>query len=209
MRVIKEVRPDLGLSPAEEARRSQIIAATLATISELGYRRTSFARIKERAGLSSTRLIGYHFGTKAGLMQAVVTTAMSIRDRYLEERAGDTTDRAAMLRALIETEVMFARDHPECVRVLREVAANADDPDGWPVAGPLLSGFRTGRIERMLTQGQREGAFGEFSAEVAARTIAQSIDGAIQAYAENPALDLESYGRQLADFFEQAVAAKN
>ena len=208
MQVIREVQPDLGLTPIEEARRSQIIAATLATMSELGYRRTSYARIKERAGLSSTRLIGYHFGTKAGLIQAVVTTALSLRDRYLQERAGDTADRAEMLRALIETEVTFIRDHPECVRVLREVAANAADPDGWPVAGPLLSGFRTGRIERLLKQGRQEGAFGDFSSEVAARTIAQSIDGAIQAYADNPHLDLDDYGRQLADFFNQAVATK-
>lgn len=207
MQVIKDVQPDLGLSPAEEARRAQIIAATMATMAELGYRRTSYARIKERAGLSSTRLIGYHFGTKAALIQAVVTTAMSIRDRYLEERAGDTTDRAGMLRALIETEVTFVRDHPECVRVLREVAANADDADGWPIAGPLLRGFRIGRIERLLTQGQREGAFGEFAPDVAARAIAQSIDGAVQAHDEDPSLDLDAYGRQLADFFEQAVAA--
>ncbi|GAB3576723.1 TetR/AcrR family transcriptional regulator [Amycolatopsis endophytica] len=209
MQVIKDVQPDLGLSVTEEARRAQIIAATMATMSELGYRKTSYARIKERAGLSSTRLIGYHFGTKAALIQAVVTTAMSIRDRYLEDRAGDTTDRVEMLRATIETEVTFVRDHPECVRVLREVAANADDTDGWPVAAPLLSGFRTGRIERLLTQGQKEGTFGDFAPEIAARTIAQSIDGAIQAHAENPGLDLDTYGRQLADFFEQAVAAKH
>jgi len=208
MQVIEDVQLDLGLSATERARRAQIIAATMATMAELGYRRTSYARIKERAGLSSTRLIGYHFGSKAALIQAVVTTAMSIRDRYLEERAGETTDRAAMLRALIETEVTFVRDHPECVRVLREVAANADDPDGWPVAGPMLNGFRTGRIERLLTQGRREGAFGDFSAPVAARTIAQSIDGAIQAYADDPSLNLDTYGRQLADFFEQAVAPR-
>ncbi|NIH88384.1 TetR/AcrR family transcriptional regulator [Amycolatopsis granulosa] len=208
MRIIDEVQPDLGLSPAEQARRSQIIAATLATIAELGYRRTSFARIKERAGLSSTRLIGYHFGTKAGLIQAVVTTALGMRDRYLEERAAGTTDRSAMLRALIETEIEFARDHPECVRVLREVAAHADDPDGWPVAGPLLSGFRTGRIERLLKQGQAEGSFGDFPADVAARTIAQSIDGALDAHAGDPDPDLAAYGRQLADFFEQAVAPR-
>ncbi|MEP7024912.1 MAG: TetR family transcriptional regulator, partial [Actinomycetota bacterium] len=43
------------------ARRSQIVTATIDVIAEVGFGQASFARIAERAGLSSTRLISYHF----------------------------------------------------------------------------------------------------------------------------------------------------
>ena len=55
------------------ARRAQIVAATIDVIVESGYSQTSFARIAERAGLSSTRLISYHFAGKAELVGAVIT----------------------------------------------------------------------------------------------------------------------------------------
>ncbi|WP_020667362.1 TetR/AcrR family transcriptional regulator [Amycolatopsis nigrescens] len=209
MQVEVDLQPELGLSVTEAARRAQIISATIATIAELGYRKASFARIKERAGLSSTRIIGYHFGTKAGLIQGVVTAVLGIKEKFLEERAAGTSDRVEMLRALIETEVAFLRDCPECVRVLREVAANASDPEGWAVSGALLEGFLVGKFERILRQGQREGAFGEFAPEIVARTIAHGIDGAAEAYAADPSLDLDTYAGELAALFERATAPRS
>ncbi|KAA9154311.1 TetR/AcrR family transcriptional regulator [Amycolatopsis acidicola] len=208
MQVQVDLQPELGLSVTEAARRAQIISATIAAIAESGYRKTTFARIKERAGLSSTRIIGYHFGSKAGLVQAVVSTVLDMKGKFLEERAAGTADRAVMLRAHIETEVAFLRDCPECVRVLREVAANADDPDGWSVAGPMLKDLQAGQLERLLSQGQREGAFGEFVPSVMARTIAHAIEGAAEAYAADPSMDLDRYASELADLFERATAAR-
>ena len=206
MQVSVDLQPELGLSVTEAARRAQIVSATIATIAELGYRKATFARIRERAGLSSTRIIGYHFGTKAGLMQAVVTTVLGIKEKFLLERAAGTTDRAEVLRAHIETEVAFLRDCPECVRVLREVAANAGDPDGWQLAGPMLKDLQAGQFERLLRQGQQEGAFGTFSPPVMARTIAQAVDGAAEAYAADPSLDLDAYAAELVTLFVRATA---
>lgn len=208
MQVQVDLQPELGLSVTEAARRAQILSTTIATIAELGYRKTTFARIKERAGLSSTRIIGYHFGTKAGLMQAVVTTVLGLKDKFLADRAAGTTDRGAMLRAHVETEVAFVRDCPECVRVLREVAANPDDPDGWSVSGPMLKDFQVGQFERLLRQGQREGAFGKFAPDVMARTIVQAIDGAAEAFAADPSLDLDAYAGELVELFQRTTAPR-
>lgn len=205
MEVNVDLQPELGLSVTEATRRAQLISVTIATIAELGYRKTTFARIKERAGLSSTRIIGYHFGTKAGLLQAVVTTVLGIKEKFLADRAAGTADRGELLRAHIETEVAFLRDCPECVKVLREVAANADDPDGWSVAGPMLKDFQAGQFERLLRQGQRERAFGKFDPVVMARTIMHAIDGAAEAYAADPSLDLDAYASELVQTFTRAV----
>src|SRR3981189_3399128 len=135
----------LVLSVIEAARRAQIIGATIATIGELGYPKTTFAKIKERAGLSSTRIISYHFTNKAGLMQQVLSAVTDLKTRFLDERTDGRTelaDRQGMLRAYIESEVAFLGAYPECVRVLIEMGAHSDDIEGWPVAGIVLQDLR-------------------------------------------------------------------
>ncbi|GAB3743065.1 TetR/AcrR family transcriptional regulator [Amycolatopsis oliviviridis] len=204
---MQEVQAELGLSVTEAARRAQIVGATIATISDLGYHKTSFAKIKERAGLSSTRIISYHFTNKAGLMQAVVTTATGMKDKFLEERIQGTTDRAGLLRGYIESEIAFLGSYPELVRVMVEMASSGSDAEGWFMSVPLVEEFRTGRLERQLKQGQAEGAFGDFAADVMALSIAQAIDGVAAKFAADPKLDLERYGRELADLFVKATAA--
>ncbi len=209
MQVTTDIQAELGLSAAEAVRRAQIIGATIGVLADLGYRRTTFAKIKERAGLSSTRLISYHFTNKAGLMQAVLSTVVETKAGYLTERTGgglDPADRPGYLRAHIETSVGFLRAYPECVRALTELAANADDADGWVMTKVLVDDLRVHGLARQLKQGQAEGVFGEFTPELMATSIAQAIDGVAAAYAADPALDLEQYGRELADTFVKATA---
>ncbi|MEC3980006.1 TetR/AcrR family transcriptional regulator [Amycolatopsis sp. H20-H5] len=209
MQVTPSLQAELGLSVTEAARRAQIIGATIGTIADVGYRKTTFTRIKERAGLSSTRIISYHFTNKAGLMQAVVSTVSEQKAEFLRERTRgrvDPGDRAGNLRAHIETSVEFLRAYPECTKVLVEMAANAEDEDGWYLTGPMVDQLRVGGLSRQLKQGQDEGAFGTFSPEVMAMSVAQAIDGVAAQYAANPQLDLENYGKELADLFERATA---
>lgn len=210
MRVNFDTQAELGLSVTEATTRAQIIAATIATIAEHGYARTTFAKIKERAGLSSTRMISYHFTNKAGLMQAVLSTVSETKAMFLQDRskALDPGDRPGNLRAHIETSVAFLRDYPECVRVLAELSANADDADGWSMTSVLVDQLRVGGVQRQLKQGQDEGVFGAFAPEVMAMSIAQAIDGVAAAYAADPSTDLDRYGREIADLFERATAAK-
>ncbi|MEU5261396.1 TetR/AcrR family transcriptional regulator [Amycolatopsis sp. NPDC021455] len=200
---------ELGLSVTEAARRAQIVGATIGVLADLGYRRTTFAKIKERAGLSSTRLISYHFTNKAGLMQAVLSTVVETKHQFLAERTGgglDPADRPGYLRAHIETSVAFLRAYPECVRALTELAANADDADGWVMTKVLVDDLRVHGLARQLKQGQAEGVFGEFTPEVMAMSIAQAVDGVAAAYAADPSLDVETYGREIAETFVKATA---
>ena len=210
MRVSFDTQAELGLSVTEATTRAQILSATIATIADHGYRRTTFSKIKERAGLSSTRMISYHFTNKAGLMQAVLSTVSETKTMFLRHRSTgvDPGERPANLRAHIETSVAFLRDCPECVRVLVEFGANADDSnaDGWAMTSALVGELRVGTVHRQLKQGQAEGAFGEFAPEVMAMAIAQAIDGVAAAYAADPSIDLDRYGRELADLFERATA---
>ncbi|WP_018684273.1 TetR/AcrR family transcriptional regulator [Actinokineospora enzanensis] len=176
----------------EQARRNQITRATIEVIAEHGYRRTSFAQIVAHAGLSSTRLISYHFNGKDDLMMSVLIAAIGTVDEVMTARLAEVTDRTEMLRSYIETQVDLLRTHPDQIKAIREITTNVPDLQ------PVLRDFRTGRLERQLTQGQREGTFGTFNVTVMARTIANGIDAAT---AE------PDYGPELADLFIRACAA--
>ncbi|MGW1696776.1 helix-turn-helix domain-containing protein, partial [Streptomyces sp. NPDC002399] len=49
---------------ATAARKDQIIRAAIALLAERGYQATTFEAICDKAGLSSKRLITYHFSSK-------------------------------------------------------------------------------------------------------------------------------------------------
>ncbi|NKQ52615.1 TetR family transcriptional regulator [Amycolatopsis sp. K13G38] len=202
MQVTAEMQADTGQSVTEAARRAQILTATIDALAELGYARTSFERLRERAALSSTRIITYHFGTRADLMKAVLGTIVYVKDQFTAARAADSTDRAVLLRAYIEADVAFLKQHPEAVRALEEVRRHGEHD---AVTEALMTDLRYGRLERQLRQGQAEGAFGVFDPAVMARTVAHALDGAEAALAADPALDLEAYARELADLFTKAT----
>ncbi|RZQ63734.1 TetR/AcrR family transcriptional regulator [Amycolatopsis suaedae] len=206
MQVNHDTQPDTGRTVTEQARRAQIIGAAVEVIAELGYARASFARIVERAGLSSTRMISYHFADKAELMSAIIGTVFQVKDEFLGERIDGTTDRAALLRAYITSEVEFLGRHPDGALAVAEICANARDSAGTQMFNePVLREMRVGRIERQLRQGQREGVFGEFDVPLMALAIRQAIDGVATRLAAEPDLDLAHCGRELANLFDRAT----
>jgi AcrR family transcriptional regulator len=207
MRINPEQKPRVELGVTESARRSQIIDATIAVIAELGFHQASYARIVARAGLSSSRIISYHLGSKADLIQAVLLSIIDSKDRFLWQRSGNPTNRHDIIRGYIESEVAFLGKYPEKVRALREIEDHISRED--PMPGLLVREVRVGRLIRQLQQGQREGSFGQFDVEIMAESIAYAIDGANGAFHTNPQLDLEHYGRELANLFQRALEPKH
>jgi AcrR family transcriptional regulator len=194
----------IGVSVTEAARRAQILNATVATLAEHGYAKTSLDRIRARAGLSSTRIITYHFGDKADLLKSALGAIVYLKDELTRARTDNPGDRKQALRAYIEAEVAFLREYPEGARALDELRTKGE-PD--PITAALVNELRFGRLARQLGQGQKEGVFGAFAPEVMARTIAHALDGAAAALAADPDLDLTAYGHELADLFEKATRA--
>jgi Bacterial regulatory proteins, tetR family len=68
-----------GRAQATQARREQIVQATIDVLAERGYAGTTFDAICAHAGLSSKRLISYHFATKDDLLATVLTDAVADR----------------------------------------------------------------------------------------------------------------------------------
>ncbi|MDF3288760.1 TetR/AcrR family transcriptional regulator [Streptomyces silvisoli] len=179
-------------SLAASARRSQIVAAAIETIAELGYAQASFARIAERAGISSTRLISYHFGTKDELMDEIVVEIAQSADRMIAERVAEQTTAAGALHARIKAQLHWIARYPAHVQALYEISMNARGSDGSLRYGMAASArANVDALEPILREGQRSGEFRAFDTQLMALTIKSAIDAAIVRMWQPPRLSVE------------------
>jgi AcrR family transcriptional regulator len=184
------------------ARRSQIMAATVEVIAEVGYAQTSFARIADRAGLSSTRLISYHFAGKEELMSSVAEDTIASIGAYMTSRLSRLTDADAQLRAYIEGTVEYiAANRARMLALMDIFLAGALDYDAARdqiVVSPL---------EAILRRGQAGGLFRDFDPRVMAVVVQRAVDGLPFLLASTPDLDCVHYASELVSLFERATRA--
>ena len=107
----------------EQARRQQIVGAAIDTIAEVGYGQASLARIAARVGISKG-VISYHFAGKDDLMKQVVTDVVEAGRAYILPRVFGESTGPAMLRAYIESNLTFMRDHRNSMVALVEIIRN-------------------------------------------------------------------------------------
>lgn len=188
------------------ARRTQIVAATIETIAELGYGQATFARIAERAGLSSTRLISYHFAGKDELIGAVVGEVYGTLGRFMTERMADQPDARSELAAYITAVVEFNAEHRTQMQALMAVFLNfrTDEGDSQTYDADTERGV-VGTVEQVLRKGQAAGEFREFDTFVMAATIQRSVDGLPFLLRAQPDLDLAGYAHELVTLFDLAT----
>ena len=179
------------------ARRAQIVNAAIDVIAEVGYRRTSFARIAEYAGLSSTRLISYHFADKQDLNAAVVTDVMTAIGTAVGERVAAENSAAGMLRAYIEGVVDFVAANRARMKALLELLLN-----GGMAYGPQQDAAVVSHVEQILRLGQQRGEFRDFDPRVVATAVQRSVDGLPFLLDSMPDLDLPAYANELVTLFE-------
>ena len=194
-------------SVAGAARRAQIVAATIEVIAELGYGQATFARIAEQAGLSSTRLISYHFAGKDELVEAVVAEVYGQMARWMGERmAGCAGGREALL-TYIRGLVAFIAEHPAQMRALMSVFLDHRAEGGGRTYDSDSERRALEPLEGILRGGQEAGEFRAFDTFVMAATIQRSIDGLPFLLRTAPGLDLAAYAEELATMFDLATRA--
>ncbi|GAB3566160.1 TetR/AcrR family transcriptional regulator [Spelaeicoccus albus] len=184
-------------SAAASARRAQIVAATITVIAEEGYGRASFARIAKRAGLSSTRLISYHFAGKDELITAAANDVMSTIGTFMAEQMRDRHAAPARLHAYIEGIVGFIDSHRTQMKALMAIllggGLNYDADTDRKVISP---------VEQILRDGQAAGEFGEFDPVIMAAVVQRAVDGLPFLLDSEPDLDCAHYARELVALFD-------
>ncbi|WP_316525926.1 TetR/AcrR family transcriptional regulator [Kitasatospora brasiliensis] len=194
-----------GRSLTTDARRTQIVAATIETVAELGYARASFAQIAKRAKLSSVRLISYHFEDKEDLFRALVGTVQEAAQAFMRPRIQARPEPAAQLAAYIEANLEFLAEHPVEVRALVDVLANARREDGSPLVSSASFDTPVALLVEHLRNGQLSGDFRPFDAEAMATAIRASIDAAANRLSAGDDFDARAYGRELVTLFTLAT----
>jgi TetR/AcrR family transcriptional regulator, fatty acid metabolism regulator protein len=199
------VRGAAERSFAATARRAQIVEAAIETIAGLGLNQASFARIAERAGLSSTRLISYHFAGKDDLMEAVVDEVFSTAGQYIAPYVLAEPTPAGKLRGFIRGSARFYTEYRQQVVAVRDVWANFRRPDGTHRFGLEAHEPEFSVISQILREGQARGEFREFDPRVMAITLRHALDGLATLVATDPDLDVDAYTRELVALFEGAT----
>ncbi|WP_042366118.1 TetR/AcrR family transcriptional regulator [Streptacidiphilus neutrinimicus] len=185
------------------ARRAQIIAATIETVAELGYGQASFARIAERAGLSSTRLISYHFAGKDELIQAVIAEVYGEMAAFMGARMREVADPAGALAAYIRGVVAFVATHRTKMDALMSIfLGHAGEENGYSDRTAFAP------LQEILDAGKRSGHFRAFDSFVMAATVQRSLDGLPFLLRTEPGLDLDAYAEELVTIFELATQAR-
>jgi AcrR family transcriptional regulator len=193
------------LTFTEAARRTQIVAAAIETIAELGYAKASFAQIARRAGLSSPGLISYHFANKDDLIGQVVAEIYATGGAVVRPHSDGATSAWQALRGYLEGSIAFYDTHRTHMRALVQILQGHPEALGrW--VGSRNSAELDGVVE-VLVRGQRAGEFREFEPRTVAVIIRQMLSGALQQLLTQPDLDLTGYTHELVAMCEHAVAA--
>jgi AcrR family transcriptional regulator len=184
------------------ARRQQIVEAAITTIAEVGYARASFALIAQRAGLSSTGLISYHFRDKGDLVSEVVATIFHEIEQFMAQQLGQPRTATEALHCYIAANVQFIGAHRAQMQALLDIVLHGglayDAPMEHTVRAPL---------EQILRWGQERGEFRPFDARVVATVVQRSIDGLPLLLATDPDLEAATYGREVARLFDLGTRA--
>ncbi|MEO3808429.1 TetR family transcriptional regulator [Sphaerisporangium sp. B11E5] len=184
------------------ARRAQIVEAAIGVIAELGYSQASFARIAERAGLSSTRLISYHFEGKDELITQILAEVYRVMGGFMAERVRGRRSAGEALEAYIRGLVEFIATHRAEMRALMEIFLNFRGKGSYDAATDLSV---LGHVEEILRRGQRDGEFREFDTRVMAVVVQRSLDGLPFLLAAEPDRDLQGYADELVTTFRLAT----
>ncbi|MDH6121622.1 TetR/AcrR family transcriptional regulator [Kitasatospora sp. GAS204B] len=185
-------------SPSATARRGQIIAAAVQVLAESGYGRATFERIRQRAGISSTRLISYHFGTRDELMEAVLIDIALEAQAAIARRTDGAPTATERLTARIEAELAWIARNPAAVRAMYEICMNARDEDGALRYGTQASAeANVAELAPILRAGQQSGEFREFDTTLMALTLKSAIDAAIVRMTQPPRLSVDDCVREI------------
>ncbi len=152
----------VGRSVTNQARRHQIVDATVALVADQGYRACTFQGIAQRAGLSSTRTISYHFADKDDLIAATLASLFTTIGDFVAKQTVDHPDARAALAGYIRAAVALNDTHRDEMRALLRIFL-----DHRPAGGsrPYTDSEETsalGRVEAILLEGQQAGLFCDF-----------------------------------------------
>ncbi len=195
-----------GRTFIENARRQQIVTAAIDTIAEVGFAKASLARIAERIGISKG-VISYHFAGKDDLIRQVVIEIIEASRSYIIPRVFAESAGPARLRAYIESNLAFMREHRNSMIAILDIARNGGVmADGRRRVDGRDAGVAVRLLEEELARLQSQGELRrDFDPGVMAVAIRAAIDSVPHRLVGDPDLDIDHYSKELATIFDLAT----
>jgi AcrR family transcriptional regulator len=192
------------------AARRAILAAAIEVLGTEGHRALTNARLQDVSGLSRG-LVGYHFGARHGLLEAVVS---SIRDDFVTDLV--TSHEARSMPGLQATVHLadtylaeLARDPRRNLAILvLTVASIREMPELQPAISQLNDGLRGG-VADLLGRGIADGSVrpGTDIPAAATATVAMLRGTTIQWLADPGGTDLDAARQEITALLSRCYAA--
>lgn len=195
------------VSVTGQVRRDQIVRAAIAVVAEVGLAKASFARIAERAGVASTRMISYHFADRDDLLRNVVSTVFAEAGHAIEQYLTPEQSPSEQLRAVITGNIRYAADHRPQIAAVSEIWHGHRDRDGARVYGLAGHELEFAVIGQILAAGQEAGQFRTFDTRTMAVTLRHALDGAAELLVADDETDVDALIAEVTATFVRAAAA--
>jgi AcrR family transcriptional regulator len=191
----------------QQKRRDQLVDCMIDAIAELGFPRASVAEVARRAGVSKG-VVTYHFAAKNDLIRAVIADVLASMREYLEPRilaADPARFPERFVAPYITGWAGYYRTHAREVLALVRIYNGFRDESGRPNVAVDERAGEVIRVAQVLERGQARGGLGAFDTRVMAAVMKAALDDLLIQFADDPDLDLEAYGAELAAMFERAT----
>jgi AcrR family transcriptional regulator len=188
-----------------EARRAQIVRAAIETIADVGFAKASFARITERAGLRSPRMISYHFADKDDLIHQILHEVLMMAAKLINARVQAADGALGRLLAYLEANLEFLRDHPGEIAALTEIGPHVRNEAQEPYTSVSAQEVSVQGLEKLLSEGQASGEFRDFDPRSMALIIRGAVDSAAVRLRDDPEFDFDAYVHEVVTTFTLAV----
>ncbi|MEV5161085.1 TetR family transcriptional regulator [Streptomyces sp. NPDC053728] len=198
-------RPVHGRTFTQDARRAQIVEATIETLAEIGYTRTSFTAICRHANLSSTGLISYHFAGKPQLLREVTRTIVEKAGPLRACRVAQETTYRGKLAAYISSHFDFMAAFPAHARALTEIAELVREGPAPGLDDVARSALSVEGLVVLLEEGCRAGEFRVSDPAVLALAVHGAIDNVVRHHELFAVADLDRLARELTAIFTRCT----
>ena len=194
-------------SSAKTARGAQtrqaILEASIELVCEYGYAGTSVSMVCKKVGIAKTALY-WHFGSKAGLMAAVLDEVTSSWIAELEDRSNRGGTPQEQLDGLVEglRELVEERSHLFRIILIPVLESGTVAPELRDITRDLTQQA----LEAIATGFNRSAGFELPDSDLLAHTIISLTHGALRRLLMEPEVDLEPFFKDLHRIIRVLVA---
>ena len=157
---------------SERATSERILDAATELFGARGFARTSIRQIAERARANSA-LIYYYFGSKTGLLDALMTRMQAAVHANLESSVASAGSAREKLERFIRLQIGLLRQRSPLLRIILREVLNHDENATATMRHALEPNLAM--LTGLLNEGMASGEFRRVDPHLAARTLVGSL----------------------------------